>query len=173
MAVHAVAGRAPVVSSRRWALFGGIAAAVVVADQVTKAMVAAAVPLGTVVEIVGDAVRIAPGANSGAIFGLFRDRGWLFGLLSVAVLALIVWYHGRSADGGLMVTVALGLLLGGAVGNLIDRFRLGYVLDYVDVGIGPFRWFTFNVADAAISASIALMLLIAFASGRLAAALSR
>jgi signal peptidase II len=170
MAVHAVAGRSPAVSNRRWGTFAGLAGAIVVADQATKSLVAAAYPIGSSTEILGTFVRIVPGANSGAIFGLFRDQSWLFGLLSVVVLALIVWYHARSADGGMVISVALGLLMGGAVGNLIDRFRLGYVLDYVDVGIGPLRWFTFNVADAAISSSIALLLLTAVAGERLWAA---
>jgi len=67
------------------------------------------------------------------------------------------------------MSVALGLLLGGAVGNLIDRFRFGYVLDFVDLGIGALRWYTFNVADAAISASILLLLLTAVLGERLSA----
>jgi hypothetical protein len=59
------------------------------------------------------------------------------------------------------ISVTLGLLLGGAIGNLLDRFRLGYVVDFVDLGIGTFRWYTFNVADAAISLSLVLLVLLA------------
>lgn len=168
MAVHAVASPAPALS-RRWGIFWGLAAAVLVSDQASKAIVAATLPLGTTTEVVGSYVRLAPGANSGAIFGLFHDQAWLFGLLSLGVLAAILWYQARTAGGGLILTIALGLLLGGAVGNLIDRFRLGYVLDFVDVGIGGLRWYAFNVADAAISTSIALLLLTAVAGERLPA----
>lgn len=167
MAVDAVASAPVVVSGRRWALFGGLALAIVIADQLTKAAIGRAYQLGTSTEIVGDLVRIAPGANSGAIFGLFPDQAWLFGLLSLVVLGLIVAYHARSADAGMLMSITLGLLLGGAVGNLIDRFRLGYVLDFVDVGIGSFRWYVFNVADAAISASIVLLVLAAVFGERL------
>lgn len=169
MATHAVAGPAPAVSSRRWSIFAGLGTAVVVADQLTKAVIAATLPLDSTTEVVGDLIRLAPSANSGAIFGLFPDQGWLFGALSVGVLVLIVAYHARSAETGPIMSVALGFLLGGAVGNLIDRFRFGYVLDFVDMGIGSLRWYTFNVADAAISTSILLLLLVAVLSGRLSA----
>ena len=59
------------------------------------------------------------------------------------------------------MTIALGLLLGGAIGNLLDRLRLGYVVDFVDMGIGSLRFYTFNVADAAIRSSILLLLAMA------------
>jgi len=167
VATHVVAGPPRAVSSRRWGLFAGLATAVVLADQVTKGLIAAAFPLGTTTHVVSDVVRIAPVANSGAIFGLFPDQAWIFGALSVGVLGLIVAYHARSAEAGPIMSVALGLLLGGAVGNLIDRFRFGYVLDFVDMGIGSLRWYTFNVADAAISASIVLLLLTALLGERL------
>jgi signal peptidase II len=64
------------------------------------------------------------------------------------------------------LSVALGLLLGGALGNMADRFRIGYVVDFVDVGIGGLRFYTFNVADSAISLSILLLLVSAFVADR-------
>ena len=76
------------------------------------------------------------------------------------MIGLIVAYHARSGRSPYM-SVALGLLLGGAIGNLIDRLRLGHVVDFVDTGIGDLRWYTFNVADAAISIAILLLILAA------------
>lgn len=172
MAVRAVATtgseKAPV-SVRRWVVFGGLALAVVILDQLTKVVVARTFPIGSTTQVLGDFVRIVPGANSGAIFGLFRDQAWLFAILSLGVLALIVVSHARSAEAGSLMSVALGLLLGGAIGNLIDRFRVGYVLDFVDMGIGALRWYTFNVADAAISISIVLLLVTSILGPRLMA----
>src|SRR5439155_20921292 len=81
MAAHAVVGSAPAVSSRRWSLFIGLATLVVLADQATKALVAATYPVGSTSDVIGDLVRLAPSANSGAIFGLFPQQAWLFGLL--------------------------------------------------------------------------------------------
>jgi len=78
----------------------------------------------------------------------------------LAVIGLIVWYHGHSGR-SLTLSVALGLLLGGAIGNLSDRLRHGFVLDFVDAGVGGLRWYTFNVADAAISGALLLLVLIA------------
>jgi signal peptidase II len=76
------------------------------------------------------------------------------------VIALIVAYHARSKP-NVVLSIALGLLLGGAIGNLIDRIRYGYVVDFVDAGIGTLRFYTFNVADSAISIAILLLILLA------------
>jgi signal peptidase II len=80
------------------------------------------------------------------------------------VIGLIIAYHGRSGR-NTYLTVALGLLLGGAIGNLLDRFRLGYVVDWIDVGIGDTRFWTFNVADAAVSTAIVLLIGLAIFPG--------
>ena len=145
----------------RWRLFGGLAATILVLDQLTKAWIAANVDPARPTEIVGDLLRLVISHNTGALFGMFRDQAILFALASMAVIGLIVVYHGRSGRNTIL-SVALGLLLGGALGNLTDRLRLGYVLDFVDAGIGDFRWYTFNVADSAISVSLLLLLLLAF-----------
>ena len=143
-----------------WPLFLGIAATVVVLDQLTKAWLTSFLAPGELVSIIGDYVRLVHGQNNGALFGLFKDSALLFGIVSVGVIALIVGYHAR-AGRSVYLSITLGLLLGGAIGNLIDRFRLGYVVDFVDVGIGNLRFYTFNVADSAISLSLLLLILLA------------
>ncbi len=163
----------------RWLLFFGIAAAVVVLDQLTKAWVASTFTLASVhaepgatggpTQVIGDWVRVAVTHNSGGIFGLLGDSAIILGLASLVVIGFIVAYEARA---GLIahpiLTVALGLLLGGAVGNLIDRLRLGYVVDWVDMGIGNTRWYTFNVADAAISISLVLLIGVSLLGDRIA-----
>ena len=79
----------------------------------------------------------------------------LLGIASLGVIAVIVWVQARQGVHSLLLTVALGLLLGGAVGNLLDRLRFGHVVDWVDTGIGDARFYTFNVADSAISIAVA------------------
>ena len=142
---------------RRWLVFGLLAAVIAIGDQLSKAWVVQSFPLPT--EIMGDLVRIVIVRNTGGIFGLFGDSALLLALSSTLVIALIVVYQARE---GLrqhwLLSVALGLLLGGALGNLIDRLRLGYVVDFVDVGLGDLRWYTFNVADSAISISIVMLI---------------
>src|SRR5438552_3501997 len=161
MAADGERGRSRALDRPRWGLFLGLAASIVVADQLVKAWIVGpgAFVVGRPVSIVGDLVRITLTHNQGALFGLFQGSAPIFALVSLAVLGIILWYHARAGQ-SLLVSVALGLLLGGAVGNLLDRLRLGYVVDFVDAGIDGWRWYTFNVADAAISTAILLLILL-------------
>jgi signal peptidase II len=145
----------------QWIAFFGVAATVWILDQLSKAWLVGQLSPGESMSVVGDLVRLVFSQNSGALFGLFRDNAWIFGIVSLAVIGLIVAYHGRSGR-SLYLSIALGLLLGGALGNMTDRLRLGYVVDFVDIGIGGFRWYTFNVADAAISLAIVMLIGAAF-----------
>jgi signal peptidase II len=144
----------------RWAVFIGVAVGVVVLDQLSKAWLVSSIDPGEAIQVLGDYLRLIFSRNSGALFGIFRDQAIVFGVVSLGVVSLIVWYHGRSGR-SLYLSIALGLLLGGALGNLIDRFRLGYVVDWIDMGIGGLRFWTFNVADAAVSTAILLLILMA------------
>jgi len=143
-----------------WAPFALLAASMVVVDQLTKAWIVDALAPDRDLRLVGDYLRLVYSENSGALFGMFRGQAAPFALLSLVVIGIIVAYHVRSGRNPYM-TLTLGLLLGGAIGNAIDRVRLGYVVDFVDGGIGTVRFYTFNVADACISASIVLLLLMA------------
>jgi signal peptidase II len=151
---------APAYSARRgahWLVFLGIALAVIVLDQLSKAWIVANISPGDVLELIGDLARLILSQNSGALFGLFRDNAVVFGLVSIGVIGLIVIYHAR-AGRSLYLSIALGLLLGGAVGNLADRLRLGYVVDFVDIGIGSLRFYTFNLGDSAITLAILMLI---------------
>ena len=156
----AVAGGRP-----RWAVFLVLAALVLAIDQLAKAWVASSFQVGVPVPVIGEAVRITVSHNQGALFGLFQGSAVAFGLVSLVVVCLIVWYEAR-AGGSALVSIALGLLLGGAIGNLADRLRLGYVIDFVDAGLGAVRWFTFNLADVSIDGAILLLVLLALVPER-------
>ena len=138
----------------------GIASVVVILDLVTKAWVLAHLEVGRPMPIIGDLLQLSLSHNTGALFGLFRDSAPLFAVVSLAVIGLIVGYEARAGSNWL-ASVALGLLFGGAIGNLADRIRLGYVVDFVDAGIGTLRWYDFNVADASISCAIVLLVALA------------
>ena len=142
---------------RQWPIFVGLAALIVVLDQVAKAWLVSFLAPGQWVAVIGDWIRLVHSQNNGGLFGLLRGQAVIFGLVSLIVVGLIVLYHAR-AHPSRYLSITLGLLLGGAVGNLIDRFRLGYVVDFVDAGIGDLRWYTFNVADTAISFALILLL---------------
>lgn len=167
----------PAAKRRRWLAFAGIAATVLIADQLTKLWVDANFGLAyphpfdgyaAPTPIIGDLVRIAKSYNSGGIFGLLGDTAPMLALASTVVIALIVVYQWREGmRSHWLLTVALGLLLGGALGNFADRARIGRVVDWVDMGIGDLRWYTFNVADAAISIAIVLLVVMALFGDRL------
>lgn len=163
---------------RRWIVFLGLAAAIIVADQLSKLWVDATFQLASVhampgtsepTPVIGEFVRIAKTYNTGGIFGLFGQSATFLAFASTLVVAMIVIYQIREAPKShWLLTVALGLLLGGAIGNLIDRFRYGHVIDFVDVGIGDVRWYTFNVADSAISIALLVLIVLSLFGNRLA-----
>ena len=156
----AVASSAVEHRATRWGLFVGIAIAVVIVDQLTKSWLVANVQPGGAIEIVGDWLRLIHGRNDGGLFGLFGGSAAVLAIASLGVIGLIVVYHARARP-SIVLSIALGLLLGGAIGNLLDRIRYGYVVDFVDAGIGTLRFYTFNVADSAISIAILLLILLA------------
>jgi signal peptidase II len=151
--------------SRRphWLLFGSLAGAVVVADQLTKAWVVSAVAPGEALRLIGDELRLVITHNTGGVFGLFRDQAAVFAVFSIGVMGLIVLFHGRTSASR-YISMTLGLLLGGAIGNFVDRVRFGYVIDFVDAGLGNLRFYTFNVADMAVSASVLLLIALSLRS---------
>ncbi len=158
-------------------VFVGIALLVIAADQLTKLFIDANFQLASVhpsaggaapTPVIGDFVRIAKSYNSGGIFGLFGNSAVFLALSSLIVIGLIVVYEWREGSQSWLLTIALGLLLGGAIGNFIDRIRLGWVVDFVDMGIGDTRFYTFNVADSAISIALLLLIVIALFHERIA-----
>jgi len=137
----------------------GVAVLVFAIDRVTKTWVSENIPLGTARPVVGDYVRIVHAQNTGAAFGLLPERTTLLSVLSVVAVLAIVYYYRQIASNSSLVSATLGMQLGGAFGNLLDRVRQGYVVDFVDVGIGDVRFWAFNVADSSIVVGIILVTL--------------
>jgi signal peptidase II len=133
-------------------------------DQLLKLWVVANYHLEEPSPIVGDWLRIDFIHNSGGLFGMLQGTGQLLALVTVAVAAVLVAMEIGSGWRSWLVTLALALLLGGAIGNFIDRIRLGYVVDFVDMGIGTFRFYIFNIADSAVTVAILIMLALGFAA---------
>jgi signal peptidase II len=151
----------------------------IVLDQITKiwAVSALAVPDGqlpanahhirTKVHTVFESwFNFKLAGNKGAAFGLFNGmsdsyRVLFFVIISLVAVAVIITLY-RKADGEKLQRFALTMILGGAVGNLIDRIRLGYVIDFIDWHYGAKHWPTFNIADVAISVGVGLLLIDSF-----------
>ena len=141
-----------------------IGGAVVVLDQLTKAAVLAQLAPGTHVDLVEGFLTLTLVMNPGLAFGLLggvpTGWRWVVALLSVAALIVLARVALRVLPGGTAVDhVAIGLIFGGAIGNLIDRFRFGAVVDFVDVHVRGYHWPAFNVADSAISVGVVLLAL--------------
>ena len=126
-------------------------------DQVTKRLVSSNMSLGESIPAEGW-VRITYGVNTGAAFGLFQDHTLLLTVLSVFAIGFLVYFYRAHSQLHPMFRLALGLQLGGAFGNLIDRVRLGSVVDFIDVG----PWPIFNVADSAVVTGVALLAFLVF-----------
>ena len=135
-------------------LFWGTAAAVVAADFITKLIAEAVLARRLPVQIIGDVVQLRLVYNEGAAFGLHlgENSRWIFFGLAVIALLVLGSLVRSTRPGDRFRLLALALVCGGAVGNLIDRVRSAQgVVDFVDIGVGSWRWPTFNVADSAIT----------------------
>jgi signal peptidase II len=142
-------------------LFWSVLVVVVVADVITKALaVWALVPQRMPHLILGESVRLTLVYNPGAAFGLHLGSysRWIFMALTIVALYILGRLYRVTRDGDLSRTLAIALVCGGALGNLIDRIRSSAgVVDFIDVGIGDMRWPTFNVADMAVSVGAFLL----------------
>lgn len=149
---------------RRTALFvfALIACTIAAGDQLLKRWIVAHYDTDVPSPVLGEWFRIHFIHNNGGLFGLFQGQAPIFALITVGVVVVLVALQIGSGWRSWLVTVTLGLLLGGAVGNFIDRIRLGYVVDFADIGIGTNRFYIFNVADSAVTVAILLMFVMWF-----------
>ena len=106
------------------------------------------------VDVIGSVVRFSLSHNTGAAFGVLQNQWILYLVIAAVVLVVSVGYYRYLPRSNWLLTVCLGMQLGGAIGNLIDRIQHVYVVDFIDVGIGSARWPWFNVADSCIVVGI-------------------
>ena len=131
----------------------------VAVDQMTKFLVEGGMRVGLEVTILPGLFSLTRVHNTGVAFGMAQGNNLLTGFLALVILIFAGWMA-REWDWRVRwVQVVAGLVAGGAVGNLIDRVRLGYVLDFIDFHYGAWSWPAFNVADAAISVGVGCLLL--------------
>ncbi len=138
-----------------------LSALVIVLDQITKAVILATMTPYQDVIPVTSFFNLVHVHNTGAAFSLFADQaGWQRGFfLTVALVAsLVILWLLRKGGGRTLYYAALALILGGAIGNVIDRMAHGHVIDFLDFYIGTWHWPAFNVADSAITVGAALLI---------------
>ena len=136
-----------------------IASAVLLLDLATKRWATAALAGSPPVPVLGEFVRLTYVRNSGVAFGLGAGLPFPYYLFSIAAVIAIVTLFLRQRVSGPGRRVALALILGGALGNLVDRLTAGQVVDFIEVGWGRWHWPVFNVADSAVSVGVVLFAL--------------
>ncbi len=140
-----------------------------VLDQSSKLLVAGSMSLYESISVI-PFFNITYVHNTGAAFSFLSDAGgwqrWLFAALAVVISAVLAVWLARLQKHETLLAVALALVLGGALGNLVDRLLYGYVIDFLDVYYRQWHWPAFNIADSAISLGVFLMLLESFGVGK-------
>lgn len=148
-------------------LFYGIAVLMIIIDQITKWLIVKNLELYEVVSVIGDFFAITSHRNQGAAFGILQNQRWFFILITIVIVCGIIWYlHKQVRERKRLLPLALSLVLGGAIGNFIDRARHGEVVDFFQFHF-VFNFFgkaidyifpIFNVADSCIVVGVGLIL---------------
>ena len=138
-------------------IYSAVAAAVIAADQATKFVAAAKLKEIGTYPIIKDVLHFTYVENTGAAFGMFSDKRWVFMVLSsVALIAMAVWAV-FNRNGKMMTNVSVAMIFGGGVGNMIDRFASGFVVDFIDFRL--INFWVFNVADSFVCIGCGLLIL--------------
>ncbi|MFZ3214806.1 MAG: signal peptidase II [Candidatus Acidiferrales bacterium] len=148
----------------RWLALGAVALGALAADQWSKHAVEKYTAVGSLRVLIPGMLNMVHTSNAGVAFGLFADsdnpwRGPLLIAFSAAVIAMLLWLLAAGRAGGRCGEFGLALILGGALGNLLDRFQRHSVTDFIDFHIASHHWYTFNLADSAIVLGAALVVL--------------
>ncbi len=140
-----------------------VSGGVILVDQVTKLIIEINLALYESIIVIANFFNITHILNPGGAFGFFATqspglRKFIFLFLSSVVALFILWFYKRCARDYVFLSYGLALIFGGAVGNLIDRFRYGKVVDFLDFYIGSAHWPAFNIADSAITIGMGILI---------------
>ena len=136
-----------------------VSAVLVLAAQISKTMVRKTMSLYESIPVIPKFFHLTYVTNDGMAFGLnFPFGTYIFLAISIIFTGLIFWYLWTIKDDGIVIRVGIGLILAGAIGNLIDRVFLGFVVDFLDFMIGDFHWYVFNFADSYVTIGMGFVL---------------
>lgn len=148
---------------KRIGLYGLLSGTIIIVDQIVKALVVKNIPFYGTARVIPGFLDLTHIHNKGAILG-FLNRSenaatpFILLGLNVAALVLVVLYFTKTSEKERLARVALAMIVGGALGNIVDRLFRGYVVDFIDMYAGKFHWPTYNVADACISVGAVLLI---------------
>lgn len=136
-------------------------------DQGTKYLIASNLEMYEQIPVIGDFFLITSSRNRGAAFGILQNQLWFFIIVTLIVVGGIVWYLRKvSKEGRKLLPTALALVLGGALGNFIDRLLMGEVVDFLQFNFGSYTFPIFNIADSCIVIGVGLIILDTLLEGR-------
>lgn len=141
-----------------------IAGAIIILDQITKALILKYLPLHQTIPVIPGFFNITHIQNPGGAFGFMANQGpglrsALFLFVSAIAIGVIFYFYKTSSANDKWITTSLSLIFGGAIGNLIDRIRLGQVVDFLDFYIKNLHYPSFNVADSAVTIGVSLFII--------------
>ena len=140
-----------------------ITALIITADQISKSLIKSTMTLYDVIPVIPGFFQLNYITNKGMAFGINLPVGIsFFSGISLIITCFLVWILWRERKNNLLVRISLALILGGAIGNLIDRILFGEVIDFFDFMVGDFHWYIFNIADSAVTVGIISMLFYSF-----------
>ncbi len=141
----------------RLVVYAAIAAAVIAADQLTKYAAASVLKKIETFPLIRGVLHLTYVENKGAAFGMFSDKRWVFMILSSVALVAIAAFTVINRNGRMMTNVAVAMIFGGGVGNMIDRFANGFVVDFIDFRL--INFWVFNVADSFVCIGCGVLIL--------------
>lgn len=139
-------------------LYFAVAALIVILDQASKRIIWEVYKYSGGTDVLDGFLRISLSKNTGAVMGILSGSKTILIVITIISICALMFFAYRMRYAPLLKRVCLGLILGGAFGNLIDRLATGEVLDFIDMGIGAYRWPTYNVADIAVTVGAAVLI---------------
>ncbi|MFJ8530611.1 signal peptidase II [Bacillus pseudomycoides] len=143
-----------------------IALFVIAIDQISKWFIVKNMELGTSIPIIDNVLYITSHRNRGAAWGILENRMWFFYIITVVFVGFIVFYMKKYAKTDKLLGISLGLILGGAIGNFIDRVFRQEVVDFIHVYIFSYNYPVFNIADSALCIGVVLIIIQTLLEGK-------
>lgn len=135
-------------------------------DQYTKYLIVKALEIGESIQVIRDFLFITSHRNQGAAWGILQGKMWLFYIVTIVVLIILIIFFKNEAKGKPLTQLGLSLLIAGSIGNFIDRLFRGEVVDFVDTYIFGYNFPIFNVADAALTIGVVVLIIVILLEGK-------
>ncbi len=143
---------------KKWRIFVAFVLAVIICDQISKLIISRLMYRGQIIPVIPHIFNITYVKNPNAAFGISIGSPVIMMVLTSLATALLIFYFAKLREKGSLLYVGLALIIGGAIGNLIDRIRMRQVIDFIEIGIRQYKWPVFNIADSCVTIGIIVIL---------------